>query len=119
MKRYALKYVSGPHKGKWQGSMGPWHRSSTSPKLYTKKGMAEKYCVFEQEVVTFHLVEEDQLPIKVAIIESERGWGAKVDQIRKFATVGEADAFVKEYNSGNTGESAPDWYMYAERMGGR
>jgi hypothetical protein len=50
---------------------------------------------------------------KVACIESERGWGQKVDENRYFTTKEEADEFVKNYNKDNTSVSTPDWYMYA------
>lgn len=54
--------------------------------------------------------------VKVAIIESERGWGRKIDEIKTFPTLDKAQAFIKEYNSYNTSTTAPDWYMQAELM---
>lgn len=51
---------------------------------------------------------------KVVIIESERGWGQRVDEVKEFETKAEADAFVKEFNSENTAPTAPDWYMQAQ-----
>lgn len=54
--------------------------------------------------------------VRVAIIESERGWGRKVDEIKTFATLSEAQTFIEEYNSYNTSPTAPDWYMQAELM---
>ena len=117
MKRYALRYVSGPFKGLWQGSMGSWHKSPSTPKLYTKRGMAEKYRKVDQEIVTFVLVEQDQLPIKVDIWEHERGWGAKIDSTRGFLTVKEADQYCYDYNKRHNPpvERVPDWYMVALR----
>jgi hypothetical protein len=53
------------------------------------------------------------MPVKVLIIESERGWGQKVDEVREFATHEAAVAFCTEYNSGNPPGPAPDWYMMA------
>lgn len=55
---------------------------------------------------------------KVYIIESERGWGSKVDEVKEFDTPEEAAKFVKKYNdeyrpSGPT----PDWYMIAKLEG--
>ena len=50
---------------------------------------------------------------KVYIIESERGWGQKVDEVREFQTLAEAKEFVTKFNSKNTEENVPDWYMYA------
>ncbi len=52
--------------------------------------------------------------VKVNIIESERGWGSKVDEVKEFATVELAEAFVEEFNSFNTEEKVPDWYQRAE-----
>ena len=51
---------------------------------------------------------------KVNIIESERGWGQKVDEVREFDSYDEAYSFVKEYNKKNNHPSVPDWYMYAD-----
>ena len=56
---------------------------------------------------------------KVAIIESERGWGSKVDSVETFSTFEEAAAFQKEFNRKNEEDFAktkqvPDWYMQAE-----
>ncbi len=53
--------------------------------------------------------------IQVFIIESERGWGTKVDDIKEFRTVEEADKFIREFNSKNDLDHVPDWYMYARR----
>lgn len=55
--------------------------------------------------------------VKVEIIESERGWGQKVDQVKEFATREEADAFIKEFNKDNNKSIIPDWYMYARIQG--
>jgi hypothetical protein len=51
---------------------------------------------------------------RVAIIESERGWGSRVDEMKEFDTKEEADAFIKHFNSQNTSPTTPDWYMYAQ-----
>lgn len=51
---------------------------------------------------------------KVVIIESERGWGQRVEDILYFMYVEKADAFVNVYNSSNNATVVPDWYMYAE-----
>lgn len=50
---------------------------------------------------------------QVAIIESERGWGQKLEDIREFDSRKEADAFIAEYNKENNLPQVPDWYMYA------
>lgn len=52
---------------------------------------------------------------KVFIIESERGWGSKVDEVRQFDTEQEALWFIKEYNSKNILDSVPDIYWYAQK----
>jgi len=52
---------------------------------------------------------------KVNIIESEAGWGSKVDEVLEFETLDLAQAYVKEYNNPNLGNGAvPDWYMIAQ-----
>ena len=50
---------------------------------------------------------------KVSDIESERGWGQKVDETHYFRTEQEAKDYVKKFNASNTQLSVPDWYMYA------
>lgn len=51
--------------------------------------------------------------IKVEIIESERGWGQRIDETIEFDTLPEARLFIKEYNAKNNEVEVPDWYMYA------
>lgn len=53
----------------------------------------------------------------VDIIESERGWGQKVDETLEFDTEEEAKEYCRKYNSKNTEASAPDWYMRADYRG--
>jgi hypothetical protein len=48
------------------------------------------------------------------ITEHEKGWGAKIDEVREFDTERERDDFVREYNSRNNLPYVPDWYMKAE-----
>lgn len=50
---------------------------------------------------------------RVDIIESERGWGQKVDDRKFFDSPEEATAFVEDYNKENNLPYVPDWYMYA------
>ena len=52
---------------------------------------------------------------KVYIIESERGWGQKIDEVKEFATSEEAEKYCREYNRKYNPPKAetPDWYMYA------
>ena len=52
--------------------------------------------------------------IRVAIIESERGWGQKVDEVKYFHSIEEAEKFVREFNAVNDAGAVPEWYMYAE-----
>jgi hypothetical protein len=49
------------------------------------------------------------------IIESERGWGQKIDEIKKFKTAKTRDKFIEKFNARNTEPTTPDWYMYAEK----
>lgn len=61
----------------------------------------------------------------VEIIESEKGWGSKVDDIVKFETIEEARVYVNKYNSEFKKHISshypeikegvtPDWYMFAQ-----
>lgn len=54
--------------------------------------------------------------VRVEIIESEQGWGQRVDEVKEFPTVEEAEAFIEKYNSRNDKPTVPDWYMYARRI---
>lgn len=51
---------------------------------------------------------------KVTIIESESGWGQKVDGVKEFASYEEAKKFQIEFNKENTATAVPDWYMSAQ-----
>ena len=53
--------------------------------------------------------------VKVHIIESEAGWGQKVDETLEFDTLEEAITYCKDYNTLHNPpmENTPDWYMYA------
>ena len=55
------------------------------------------------------------LGIKVDVWEYERGWGRRLDFTRYFEIdkMLDAIAYTKEFNSGNTSRTAPDWYMQA------
>jgi hypothetical protein len=48
--------------------------------------------------------------VKVEIIESERGWGQRVDEVKEFDTREEAEDFCKKYNASNNLSYVPDWY---------
>lgn len=50
---------------------------------------------------------------KVTIIESERGWGQRVDEVKEFKTYEDAKKFQIEFNAQNDKDYVPDWYMVA------
>ncbi len=59
----------------------------------------------------------------VDIIESEAGWGQKIEEVRVFDSKDfhgnnlmakdAATAFVQKYNKPNNKKKVPTWYMYA------
>ena len=51
--------------------------------------------------------------VKVELVESDSWSGQKVDEVKYFDTVEEANAFIKKYNSKNNEATVPEWYMYA------
>lgn len=51
---------------------------------------------------------------KVTIIESERGWGQRVDEVKEFKSYEEAKKYQIEFNAQNDKDYVPDWYMYAQ-----
>lgn len=53
------------------------------------------------------------MPFSVDLLESERGWGQKIDDTVYFHYRENAENFVKEFNSTNTETKTPDWYMIA------
>lgn len=50
---------------------------------------------------------------RVTIMEYERGWGSRVDEVKYFPSEKEAKQFTEKFNSQNTAATAPDWYMVA------
>ena len=54
---------------------------------------------------------------RVDIIESERGWGSKIDDTLYFDNEAEAREYVADFNSKNTDLTVPDWYMVADYRG--
>jgi hypothetical protein len=56
------------------------------------------------------------------IIESEAGWGSKIDEKKYFDSKDERDKFVNDYNEkynpnlGKAGYPVPDWYMIAQAI---
>lgn len=53
-------------------------------------------------------------PWRVAVIESERGWGQKIDEYVRFETKEKAQKWVDAYNKKNDLPTVPNWYMYAQ-----
>lgn len=53
---------------------------------------------------------------RVVIIESEHGWGQRVDEVKYWNEDQEQEArdFVRDFNKDNNKTIVPDWYMYAE-----
>lgn len=51
--------------------------------------------------------------VRVEVIESERGWGQKVDDVIDFDSYEEAERYCMEFNAQNDEMEVPDWYMYA------
>jgi hypothetical protein len=50
----------------------------------------------------------------VDIIESEAGWGQRIDETMYFDSKDAADKFVEKYNSKNNLPQTPSWYMRAD-----
>jgi hypothetical protein len=57
--------------------------------------------------------------VKVVVLEYERDWGQRVEEIRWFRTERSADAFVEKHNAKNTEDTVPDVYWRAEKVGWR
>lgn len=55
-----------------------------------------------------------KLAVIVPVIESEKGWGSKVDDHMVCLSNDDAKAFITEFNSKNNQPTTPDWYMYAD-----
>ena len=50
----------------------------------------------------------------VVMLESERGWGSRVEDTVYFETKDEAEVFRKEYNEQHNNEPiVPNWYIVA------
>jgi len=56
---------------------------------------------------------------KVYMIESERGWGQRIDEVKEFPTKEEAEQFCRDYNNKHNPpmDVTPEWYMYAQMEG--
>jgi len=59
------------------------------------------------------------MSVKVQIIESEAGWGQRVDEVKTFPTREAAEKWAREYNRKHNPpkDTTPDWYMYARVEG--
>ena len=63
-------------------------------------------------------IEKPQAAYKVVIIESERGWGQKIDETIYYDNEAEARKAAEDYNKKhNNLDSAPDWYVRADYVG--
>jgi len=60
------------------------------------------------------MTKNKKLAVRIPVIESEAGWGRKIDDYMVCLSVEDAKAFEKEFNAKNTASSAPDWYMQVE-----
>ena len=65
------------------------------------------------------IVERGLGTFRVVIIESERGWGQKIDEVIYFDNEGEAIEYVLDYNDEHNPvvDVVPDWYMIARYDG--
>ena len=64
------------------------------------------------------IVQKPEATFKVDIIESESGWGSKIDDTIYFDNEAEARQYVIDYNlKWNTAKTVPAWYMYAAYAG--
>ncbi len=60
-------------------------------------------------------LEDNKMKTFVDIIESEAGWGQKIDETISFDSREEADLFCREYNEKyNNQDKVPSWYMFAK-----
>lgn len=51
----------------------------------------------------------------VIMLESEKGWGERIDDVLYFSQYEVASDFVKKYNNKwNDFDSVPDWYIQAQ-----
>jgi len=55
-----------------------------------------------------------KLAVKITVIESERGWGRKVDDYMVCTTQKETLDFKQEFNAKNNKDVVPDYYMACE-----
>jgi hypothetical protein len=54
------------------------------------------------------------LAYRIPVIESEKGWGRKIDDYMVCLTSEDCLEYKKDFNSENTDDVTPDWYMVVE-----
>ena len=54
------------------------------------------------------------LAVKIAVIESEAGWGRKIDDWMVCLSIEDSKEFKNEFNAMNFEYTTPDWYMQVE-----
>ena len=57
---------------------------------------------------------ETKFKFKVNVIESESGWGQKIDEVVEFDTYEEAVAYIEKTNAKNNQSKVPEIYWRAE-----
>ena len=57
------------------------------------------------------------MKVKVNIMEYEKGWGSKVDEVKEFSSLKEAEAFIKGYNSENISPTTPGCTRMRAQLG--
>lgn len=84
---------------------------------YCDDNCIEMKCLIQKERHKERHMEYKPNKWYVNIIESEAGWGQKVDDCLEFNTYEEAAKYVKEYNEKYNPpvKTVPDWYMYAAK----
>lgn len=62
------------------------------------------------------IIKNPNIVCKVDIIESELGWGQKIDETIYFDDEEEARKYAEDYNKLNNPprDSTPEWYMFAK-----
>ncbi len=53
----------------------------------------------------------NNLAVKIAVWEFEKGWGSKIDDWKVCLTTEDANKFKEEFNAKNNLSQTPDWYM--------
>ena len=84
------------------------------PFLVSKKYMLTKQLNYEIIYIQSRkLNKEIAMKFKVYFWEYERRWGSRLDFISEYDTYEEAAKVINEFNSENTDDPVPDWYMVA------